>query len=267
MAEEFSSASAGAPPAAGGSSTPSAPAPSSGGTGVSSPAPSSPVSTPDIGLRPLQPGDFGQQQAAEEQAPATPFDQREPAIAPVQEEFPDDDNFNRLPGEERASHWRQARERIAALNGQIQQAQQAQQLIQEWGGLDQVQASLGMLGGLFSPVTDEQGNVVYNEDGLPETTSDPWWQSLKERSPQTFVQLGEDWLAQEHSPGVRNWEVMFQHVFGLDPAKLDLYRSIQSPADAAQYQPAGDVSAYELNDIPPGLHDAYKATDPDMRSR
>ncbi len=183
------------------------------------------------------------------------------------DELPGEDIFNRLSGEERASHWQNARQRIAELNGQVQQAEQVKSLLNDYGGFEQVQASLDMLGGLFTPLTDEQGNIQYGEDGLPETTSAPFWQNLRERSPQTFVQMGEDWLYQEHSPGLQNWQVMFEHVFGLDPGKLDLYRSIQSPADAAQYQPAGDVSPYELEVIPQSLQPAYLATDADMRAR
>jgi hypothetical protein len=191
-------------------------------------------------------------------------------VAATPEEFPGDDAFAQLSGQERASHWQQARARIAELNQQVAQAQQAAQVIHDWGGPDQVNASLDLLGGLMQPVTDPQGNVLYGEDGLPETSSSPFWQSLRERSPQLFVNIGQDWLEMEHSPGQKNWQVMFEHVFGLDPAKLDLYQRItQNPQEAAQYLPASDqtIPQWELEGVAPELQEAYRATAPEMREQ
>src|SRR6516164_11265239 len=114
--EGLTSAPAAAPAAAGGGgATPSAPATSSGsGTG----APASTVHTPSLGLSPLSPPSF----EAPAEVAATPELAPPPeaaTVAATPEEFPGDDAFAQLSGQERASHWQQARARIAELNQQV----------------------------------------------------------------------------------------------------------------------------------------------------
>lgn len=202
-------------------------------------------------------------QATSEVAPVqseTPAAESVPA-APA--ELPDEQAFEQLAGPERGQNWKQARARIAELNGQVQQFSAYQPVIEQIeqrGGWDAVQqyADLGQL--LYSQVQDPNTGQI-------SLTAEPLIERLASDSPDT---LGEIVWKGIHQPSPWNEGETIAHTFvreylGLDPNLLDTYRQIQSPADAQKYAPPGSVTAEELAAIPEQFHEAYKSLTPRQR--
>ena len=212
------------------------------------------VSTPSettlsASVQPEAPASLGQQAA--ESVPAAP------------PELPDEQAFELLSGPERGNNWKQARARIAELNGQVQQYspyQSAIQAIEERGGWDTVQqaADLGAL--LFSQVENP-------ETGQITLSAEPLIERLASESPYTLDELVWKGI---HQPDPYNPNQTIAHAFvrdylGLDPSLLDIYRQIQSPADAQKYLQPGQVTAEELQGIPQEFHEAYRSLTPRQR--
>lgn len=139
-----------------------------------------------------------------------------------------------------------------------------EQKLQEWGGIETAETSVGLVSQLFSPITDPNtGQMLTDEYGVPQTTPAPFVQSLAQRSPMTLAAMLDAALPVElalpNGQSMTVGDLLVQEVLGLDPAKLDLYRQIQSPEDAANRGLLGDVTADELDGIPENYHAVYRS--------
>lgn len=194
--------------------------------------------------------------------------------APSVDELPDDDAFGQLPGAERATNWQKARTRIAELNSRVEQlaALEAQkpifEKIEEFGGFDQLQAGAELARNLFVPLTDEQGQEVRDEQGLPQYTARPFVDQLHQESPSTLWEIAlsaMDLPVDQSQTTLRDW--MIREHLGLDPALLDTYRQIRTPQDAAQFTQAATTADPEaLAQIPEDYHAAFKSCSPNQQN-
>lgn len=227
------------PPVSGGTESPSSPAESSVGV-VETPAvpAGSPVETP----QPAQP---------------QPSVGVETVDAASGDEFPDDAAFQQLPGEQRGSQWKNARSRIAELNNQVRQ-------YAELGEVDQLKADVELTRSLFGYRQDADGNVVIDQDGLPQPTALPFLRQLREQAPDTFYTMMWEGLREQIDQDEKVGDWLFQQYYGLNPQLLDIYKQIQSPQDALRYAPQL-VDPAELTGIPRELHEAYKSFSPEDR--
>lgn len=188
------------------------------------------------------------------------------------DELPDDQAFGQLPGAERASNWAKARARIAELNSQVAGLAPHQSTIEQLeqlGGFERLQQQAALADSLFSPSTDpETGEQMLDEQGLPVYTAEPFIERLVSESPSTF---GEIMWKGFDQPNPFNPQETVGHVFlrdrlGLDPALLDIYQQIKSPADAKSYMSqSGQIDPAELQAIPEHYHEAYKTLSPTLR--
>lgn len=182
------------------------------------------------------------------------------------DELPDDEAFGQLPGVERATNWQKARTRIAELNSRVEalSALEAQQpifaKIEELGGFDQVTAGAELARSLFVPVTDEQGNEVRDEQGLPQYTAEPFVNRLHQESPSTLweIALTAMQLPVDQSQTLGEW--MLREQLGLDPALLETYRQIKSPQDAANFTQGNETAdPADLAQVPEAYHGAFQS--------
>jgi len=176
------------------------------------------------------------------------------------DEFPDDATFQALPGQERGSHWQRARARIAELNGQVKDLNGKTAQYSELGDVDQLKTDAELTRSLFGYAQDEQGNVVYDQNGMPHITTASFQDQLQQQSPDTYYTML--WEAVDRpvdgNETVGDW--LLRQRYGLDPQLIDTYKSIQSPQDALRYAPQS-VGPAELEGIPAELHHAYKTFD------
>lgn len=184
------------------------------------------------------------------------------------DELPDDETFGRLPGVERATNWQKARTRIAELNSRVESlsALEAQkptfEKIEEMGGLELVTERAELARNLFVPVTDDQGNEVRDERGLPQYTAAPFVDRLHQESPSTLweIALTAMTLPVDPSQPETLGEWMLREQLGLDPALLDTYRQIKSPQDAASFtQNSEAADPTDLAQIPEAYHGAFQS--------
>lgn len=188
-----------------------------------------------------------------------------PAEPQVEEpDFPDDAAFQQLAGEERASNWQQLRSAYAEAKKTIAELQ-AQPPAPTFD--EETQSKIGLADSLWSPVTDESGNVITDEMGLPQYTAEPFVEKLAEESPNTLAEViwrGIDAPVSD-SETFGHW--LLKERFGLDPALLETYQQIRSPQDAVQYiSAATGIDPAELEIIPNEYQDAYKSLTPELRA-
>lgn len=188
-----------------------------------------------------------------------------------EDEFPDETAFQQLPGEQRSSHWQNARARIKELNNQNRELNEKAAIaaqLEELGGLDSLRSDADFTRNLFSSVKkDEHGNELRDpQSGLPYITTQPFIEQLQEQSPDTFYTLVYEAFDQpiDQNQTVGDW--LLQQKYGLNPKLLDTYKQIQSPNDLQRFAPQS-VSQDELTWIPQELHDAYKTFSPQDRQR
>lgn len=233
----------------------------SGGEAASPVAADSSVSVETPSAVPTQPAE-AQEQVVNSGTPA-------PTIP--EDEFPDDQAFQQLPGEQRSANWQQARARIKELNGQLREVSERAAIatqLEELGGLESLRADADFARTLFSSYKqDESGNPITDpQTGMPYITAQPFIEQLQQQSPDTFYTMMWEALAQpiDQSQTVGDW--LLQKKYGLDPKLLDAYKQIQSPNDLQRFAPQA-VHQDELTWIPQELHDAYKTFSSQDRQR
>lgn len=132
-----------------------------------------------------------------------------------------------------------------------------QQQLEQIGGLETAAAAVDLANKLFMPTVDELGQTrIDDRTGLPLTTSEHFVQHIAEQNWDTALDMTEHLLMLPTASGEPLVYEVLRRGLGLDPAKLDLYRSIQSPADAAQ-RGLLDVTPDELFGIPEQYHATY----------
>lgn len=114
-----------------------------------------------------------------------------------------------------------------------------------------VETGMSLYAGLNAPVI-ENGVEKIGVDGYVETTTRPFVEQLAATSPQTADKLAKDLFLMPDSTGNARFHSLFRQL-GLDPAKIDLYRS-------GAYENNDDVTPELLAEfeIPPTRHDAFK---------
>lgn len=187
------------------------------------------------------------------------------SVDTTSDELPDDDAFGQLPGAERASNWQKARTRIAELNSRVEQlaALEAQkpifEKIEEMGGFEQLSAAADLARNLFVPLTDEQGQEVRDEQGLPQYTAAPFVDRLHAESPSTLWEIALTAMNKPVDATQTLGEWMLREQLGLDPALLDTYRQIRTPQDAAQFVQHSQPDPEALAQIPEAYHNAFQS--------
>lgn len=181
--------------------------------------------------------------------------------APV--ELLDEQAFEQLAGPERGQNWKQARARIAELNQQVSQHTRYQPVIEEieqLGGWEQVRQAAEFGTQMFSQVEDPQ-------TGKLRLSAQPLIERLASESPYTLDEIVWSGIHQPdpYNPQQTILQALMRDQLGLDPALLDTYKQIQSPADAQKYLAPGQVTPEELAAIPEQFHDAYKSLTPRQR--
>lgn len=201
--------------------------------------------------------------AGQDTAQAQPDMQPADSVPADPPELPDEVAFEQLAGPERGQNWKQARARIAELNGQVSQFSQYQPIVQEIeqrGGWEQVQqhAELGSL--LFSQTQDPQTGQI-------RMTAEPLIERLASESPYTLDEIIWKGIhqADPYNPDQTIAHAFVRDYLKLDPNLLDTYRSIQSPQDAQKHLAPGQVTPEELAAIPEQFRDAFKSLTPRQR--
>ena len=181
-----------------------------------------------------------------------------------EEDFPDETAFRALPGEEQKSNWQRIRARVAELNAERRELSERAAIatqLEELGGLDALTADAQIARALFSHQQDENGNpIVDPQTGMPYLTAMPGLTQMQQQSSDAFYTMmweGVD-MQVDGSQSVGDW--LLANKFGLNPALIDTYRQIQSPADAMRYAPQA-VHPDELANVPEEWHEAYKSFD------
>ncbi len=129
-------------------------------------------------------------------------------------------------------------------------------LTEKYGDADSIASNLARLDGLGAYVTDpDTGEVVYDPNtGLPQTTTAPFLEQLHETAPAMAEQLFYDQWGTVRPDGLTYGQWALQQL-GLDPARIEEYKS-QPPS---QQVAAGQPTADELQYIDPALHEAAKS--------
>jgi hypothetical protein len=207
---------------------------------------------------------------ADPNSPAQQPSQSGETVAGSQDEFPDDQTFSALPGNERASNWQRVRARIGELNqknGELsEQVEQfssfkpVAQAIDQMGGWESVEPVLQLATNLFAPVVDEQGQHVTDpQTGLPQYTAEPFVESLAEQSLGTLSEIlwhGFDTKFGEETLG--HW--LMRHRLGLDPNMLTVYQQIQSPEQAREYvTKSGGIDPAFFDGVNTAYHDTLRS--------
>lgn len=175
------------------------------------------------------------------------------------DQFPDDAAFERLPGEQRSTHWQNARNHIAELKQQLAERDAQLQSFQELANPsnDYLRPDL-----LFAPVM-ENGQPKLDEYGDPVTSPAPFLEQLRNESPQTFGQMVWEAMQQPWTADESTARVLLRDYYGLNPELIETYRQIQNPEDAQSFipQPA------DMSHIPQQYHDLYKSLDWETRDQ
>lgn len=199
-------------------------------------------------------------QVGEATTPSTEAESQEP-------EFPDDAAFQQLAGEERASNWQQLRSAYADAKRQLAEMQSASQQAAAPAFDDEVQSKIGLADSLFAPVTDENGQLITDDMGLPQYTAEPFVNTLLEQSPNTLAEIIWRSFDQPVSDSETFGHWLMKERLGLDPALLSTYQQIRTPQDAVPYIAAATgLDPAELDIIDAQYHDAYKSLTPELRA-
>jgi hypothetical protein len=132
-------------------------------------------------------------------------------------------------------------------------AQQVEQL----GGIQTASAAVDLVSKLFTPQIDQFGQQVVDPNtGLPVTSTSDFVQTLASENWDTVLDMTEHILSLPTANGQPLIAEVCRRVLGIDPDKLDLYRQIGSPADAARMGLL-DIDPVELEDLPERYHGVY----------
>lgn len=204
---------------------------------------------------------------------SAPVDGSQPS--PQEFEFPDEQSFQSLSGQEQKSNWQRLREQYQETKNQLAELQPlAEQKpifeqMQEMGGWETLQQKAATLDQLFAPEIDPntQAPVIDPETGLPRYTARPFVESLADQSPNTLAEVlwhGFD-MPLNDDETLGHW--FLRERLGLDPALLETYQQIQSPQDAAKYvAQASGFDPQEFDIIAPQYHEVYKTLSPELRA-
>lgn len=188
-------------------------------------------------------------------------------VAGASDELPDDQAFQQLPGEQRASNWSKARARIGELNQRVEQLSQLESFqpvansIEEMGGWETIEPRLQLANSLFSQVVDPQtGEPAYDDYGYPVYSPAPFVEQIAAESPQM---LGDIMWQAFHTPVNGNGDTFGKWLLrsiGLNPGLMDTYKQIQSPDQARQFiVGSGGIDPQILEGVNPEYHDALKS--------
>ena len=224
------------------------------------------ISTTDSGAQPIAP--------QSDATPAVTTAQSEPA-APAWEgiidAIPDDDNdltqptFQHVEGlKEQRKQLRVLRDALREHKPQVQQLSEYQQL----GELTAIKPAMELTNLLYSELTDPRTGQPVLDPATQTTyvTTVPFLQYLDENSPGMPEQLLVDLLAfeplDEHGrPTPPLWQQVTRS-WGLDPARMDQYRNLDSLLATS----SAAITAAELADIPAEYHAAYRRLLPSVRN-
>jgi hypothetical protein len=197
--------------------------------------------------------------------PATDQIQGDETVIANQDEFPDEQAFVQLPGEQRAENWKRARSRIGEQNERIEQLaalepfKPAIETIEQMGGWDSVEPLLQLATNLFAPVVGEDGQQVFDQSGLPQYTAAPFVERLAEQSLGTLDEIllkafdipyGQETLGHK----------LFRERLGLDPNLLETYQKIQSPDQARELiTQSGGIDPALFEGVNPEYHDSLRS--------
>lgn len=183
--------------------------------------------------------------------------------SPASDEFPDDAAFQQLPGEQRSTHWKQARERIQALNQQLAERQaQLEQIQQQQAQPDNQNWVSPNL--LFAPQLDPNtGQPALDQWGEPITTPAPFVERLRAESPNTFGEMVYAAMDQPWDGDESTARALFRDYYGLNPDLFETYKQIQSPEDAQSYV----APITDLSHVPQQYHELYKSLDWETRDQ
>jgi len=206
-----------------------------------------------------------QQAGPETGQPAIDQIQGGETVTANQDEFPDEQAFVQLPGEQRAENWKRARTRIGEQNQRIEQLasleafKPAVETIEQMGGWESVEPLLQLATNLFAPVVGEDGQQVFDQSGLPQYTSAPFVENLAQQSMGTLSEIllhGFDIPLGEETLG--HW--LLRNRLGLDPNMLATYQQIQSPEQARDYiTRSGGIDPALFEDVTPEYHDSLRS--------
>lgn len=250
---DTSAASADASPATPADSTPSASVTEAPTQSVSEPTADAPLASPDA------------QPVGEATTPSQENEATTQTVTADEQEYPDDAAFEELPGEERASNWKQLRNAFADAKRQIAELQAAPS---EAAPLDEeVQSKVSLADSLFAPLTDANGEPVLDDMGLPQYTSQPFIDTLVEQSPNTLAEILWRSFDEPVSDSETFGHWLMRERLGLDPAMLDTYQQIRNSQDAVKYISASTgIDPAELESVPEQYHAAYKSLTPELRA-
>jgi hypothetical protein len=155
------------------------------------------------------------------------------------------------------------------LNGKYTELQSqytpVMQELERFGGLETAIAAAELAAKLFQPTLDEMGQMVTDQrTGLPLISSEGFVQHIASQNWDTALDMTEHLLMLPTATGEPLIYDVLRRGLGLDPNKLDLYRSINSQADAAA-RGLLDVTPEELYGIPEQYHATYSRLGPKER--
>jgi hypothetical protein len=196
--------------------------------------------------------------------PAQEPSQSGETVAGSQDDFPDDQAFSALPGEQRATNWQKARARIGELNQRVEQLSTLETFkpiadsIEQMGGWERAEPLLQLATNLFAPAVDEQGQPITDpRTGLPQYTAAPFVEQLAAQSLDTVSEI----LWRAFDVGVNDQETLghwlLRERLGLDPALITTYQQIKSPEQAREYiTSAGGIDPAIYEGVKPEYHEA-----------
>lgn len=131
------------------------------------------------------------------------------------------------------------------------------QQLEQIGGIETAYHAVDLASKLFTPQVDQLGQPVTDPyTGLPVTTTEPFVQHLAAQNWDTVLDMTEHLLSLPTATGEPLLAEVVRRVLGIDPNKLDLYRQVGSPADAARMGLL-DIDPIELEDLPEKYHSTY----------
>jgi hypothetical protein len=161
--------------------------------------------------------------------------------------------------------FRELYDRYQGLESQYGERDQVYQQVEQLGGVQLASQAVSLVSQLFQPQVDELGYPVTDPyTGLPVTSSGAFVQTIASQNWDTALDMTEQLLSLPTQSGEPLLAEVVRRVLGLDPNKMDLYRQISSPADAAAMGLL-DIQPIELEMIPEEFHDTYRRLNPIQR--
>jgi hypothetical protein len=206
-------------------------------------------------------------------APPSPEETAAPewlGIANQVDQWPTDDSDLAAQTYPHAQGLRDQRQQIRTLTRALKEQSQGSQdyaAYQQLGSPETLQAAVAISELLYSPLTDGQGNPVFDpKTQTPYITTAPFLQHLDEVSPGMPEQLLTDLLAfQPMDEQGRATAPLYEQVLNYwDQRNPGWWRQRYGVSATPTY--TRTVSAQELADIPTEYHEAYKQLPPSVRN-